>query len=173
MTSKLVPSKVFGSRLRETRKARRISQTALAQRMTDVGRPLDKAAVLRIENGERRLSLDEAIAFASVLNAVPANMLTPPDDEFLAVTDNVAIDGEALRSWLVTGSALPGWPQHMPGTPEDRLRLDALLEDRVAAYAQALVDADRAADLAGTKAAVIAIRGAVLEHRAAIGGNDA
>jgi transcriptional regulator with XRE-family HTH domain len=75
------PSEVFAVRLRETRKARNLSQTELARRMTNAGRPMSKEALLRIENGTRGLSLDEAIALIAVLFAVPPHLLTPPGDE--------------------------------------------------------------------------------------------
>src|SRR5688500_4231713 len=98
------PSEIFAARLRETRKARDLTQTELAQLMTDAGLPLSKPALLRIENGERGLSLDEAIALSAVLYAVPAHLLTPPDDGIVALTDKLGVDGEGLRAWLLHGA---------------------------------------------------------------------
>jgi hypothetical protein len=53
MADIMKPSEVFARRLRDTRKACGLTQTALAQRATDEGRELDRAAALRIESGER------------------------------------------------------------------------------------------------------------------------
>jgi transcriptional regulator with XRE-family HTH domain len=143
------PSEVFATRLRDTRKARGLSQTELAQRMTERGRPMSKAALLRIENGERGLSLDEALAFAAVLFAVPAHLLSPPDDAIVWLTDNMGVDGEGLRAWLLHG-------YEFIATASDYHRGERAksLEEVVLAHAQALVDARRGKDKAGEVAAL-------------------
>jgi transcriptional regulator with XRE-family HTH domain len=143
------PSEVFATRLRETRKARGFSQTELAQQMTEQGQPMSKAALLRIENGERGLSLDEALAFAAVLYAVPAHLLSPPDDAIVRLTDKLGVDGEGLRAWLVHG-------YEFIATASDYHRGERAksLEKIVLANAQALVDARRGKDKAGEVAAL-------------------
>src|SRR5215212_2986864 len=104
-TEGLSPSEAFALRLRETRRARELSQTELARRMTAAGHPMTKAGLLRLENGDRRLTLDEAFALAQVLEAVPAHLLSPPEDRevYVFTTDTSGYDGEALRSWLRFG----------------------------------------------------------------------
>jgi transcriptional regulator with XRE-family HTH domain len=143
------PSEVFATRLRDTRKARELSQTELAQRMTERGRPMSKAALLRIENGERGLSLDEALAFAAVLFVAPAHLLSPRDEETVWLTDNMAVDGEGLRAWLLHG-------YEFIATTSDYHRAERAkaLEKIVVAHAQALVDAIRGEDTAGEVAAL-------------------
>jgi transcriptional regulator with XRE-family HTH domain len=138
------PSEVFAARLRDTRKAREFSQTELAQLMTERGRPMSKAALLRIEKGERGLSLDEALAFAAVLFAVPAHLLSPRSGEMIELTDKLAVDGEGLRAWLLHGS-------EFTATASDYQRGERAkrLEEVVLAHAQALVDARRGEDKAG------------------------
>src|ERR1044072_1067828 len=91
------PSEVFGARLREMRESRGKTQQWLAERLTEVGVAINQAGVLRVEKGERGISLDEAIAFAAALNVVFASLLSPPDDELVRVSDHMALNGEAMR----------------------------------------------------------------------------
>jgi transcriptional regulator with XRE-family HTH domain len=155
------PSEVFAARLRETRKARGMSQTDLAQRMTDWGRPMSREALLRIENGTRGVSLDEALALAAALFAVPPHLLTPPGDEYVWLTDKLGVDGEGMRLWLRSGDA---WIAHSGDLP-DELVADRL-QAAIAVHAQALVDAMRGDDKAGKVEAYKAIERTVLEARA-------
>src|SRR5262245_35062428 len=96
----MAPSEVFAYRLKELRAARGLSQTMLALMVTESGTPLNKAALLRIEKGERGLSLDEALAIAAVLETTPAYMLTPPGDAWVEVTKNHRTDSSGIRYFL-------------------------------------------------------------------------
>jgi transcriptional regulator with XRE-family HTH domain len=160
------PSEVFAERLRETRNARAMSQTQLAEEMTQQGRPISKAALLRIEKGTRGLTLDEAVALAATLFAAPANLLNPPEGSRLALTDNQAVSGDALRNWLLTGNPILAWPA--APTSEDRATLRVTLEQDLAQYARALIDAGRAGDKAGSQAAIDAITAAIARHNNAV-----
>jgi hypothetical protein len=145
--------------------------------MTDVGRPLSKLAIFKIENGERKITLDEALALADVLAVAPAHLLTPIDDEFVWLTDKAGVDGDGLRHFLLTGQGIPAWPKSPQREDEEELRL--FLERALTAYGLALVDAGRGGDRAGAQAAVDAMTAAVDRHRQALaqinrveGGND-
>jgi transcriptional regulator with XRE-family HTH domain len=162
------PSAIFADRLRETRKARdNMSQTELAQRMTDVGRPMSKAALLRIENRVRGLSLDEAIALAAVLYAVPTQLLTPPEGRFIALTEKMGADGEGLRNWLVYGDPVLAMPVPID-SDEARGVLRARLERDLTRHALSLADAVRGEDKAGIRAAGEAIVEAVGAYQEAL-----
>jgi transcriptional regulator with XRE-family HTH domain len=154
------PSEVFAARLRETRKARGFSQTELARRMTDWGRPMSKEALLRIENGTRGISLDEALALAAALFAVPPHLLTPPGDEFVWLTDKMGVDGEGMRAWLRYGDAFIADSGDLP----DELIADRALA-KVSVHAQAFVDAMRGDDKAGKLEAFHALDQTLLEER--------
>jgi transcriptional regulator with XRE-family HTH domain len=156
--TELRPSQVFAVRLRELRNQRGYSQADLARLMQEAGRPVSKVAVLRIEKGERGLTLDEAIAFARVLGAVPAHMLSPRDEGLVWITGNQAVDGEGMRAWLRTGEPLGGF--------QEELRSD--LEQIVMAHAQALVDAMRGDDAAGKKAALVELGKTALDYQDAL-----
>lgn len=154
-------SDVFRQRLRETRTARNLTQGELGARMREAGHPtIDKVAVLRIEKGERGLSLDEALAFASVLHAVPAQLFTPPGDELVSITENYAVDGADMRAWLRYGDALIA---HSGDLPEELWQDRAVQKMAVAAIA--LVDAMRNDDKAGKVDAYHAIEAALGAER--------
>lgn len=56
-----------GSQIRQTRVHVRMTQQELADRMTEHGYPLDNAAISRIENGHREVSLGMAIALHQII----------------------------------------------------------------------------------------------------------
>lgn len=170
MNEKLRPSEVFAKRLKAMRKLRGLTQTELAEQMTAAGRELDRAAILRIEKGTssqvggRGLSLDEALALMWVLPAVPAQMLTPPEGDWLAVTEAApGVDGEGLRNWFAFGDPLLAMPAAVD-SDETRAVLRERLERVVLAHALALADASRSNDTAGIKAAGAAIVDAVRDY---------
>jgi transcriptional regulator with XRE-family HTH domain len=153
MQSEKRASDVFRQRLRETRKARAMTQGDLGARMREAGYPMDKAAVQRVEKGDRGVSLDETLAFAAVLGAVPAQMFTPPGDETVWLTKNLGVNGEGIRAWLRYGDAFVADSGDLP---------EELWQDRamqaMAVLARALVDADRNKDKAGIQDAFRAMR---------------
>ena len=155
------PSVVFAKRLRVIREDRGKSRPQLARELTDAGRPMSKLALLRIENGDRKLSLDEALALAQILYVAPAHLLTPTEGELVWLTNGVGLEGQELRDFLLTGQPVQAWPE----TPieEDVASLELILEGALAAYAVALVDAMRGGDRAGAKAAVDAM-GKAVDH---------
>jgi transcriptional regulator with XRE-family HTH domain len=140
------PSSVFGRRLQERRRAVGWSQAELAAAMTREGFEMGKTAVLRIENGTRELKLDEAIAFAEILNFPFAYLLEPPPDEMVSLTEQRATDGDGITRWLVTGTPLGGlvWPGQMR-TRHDRELAAVYLRDLASMIVNAVIvgDADR------------------------------
>jgi hypothetical protein len=120
---------------------------------------MSKAAVLRIESGDRGLSLDEALAFAWVLNAAPAHLLSPPEGEGVMLTADAGLDGSGLRNWLLFGDPL------LISTEGKRVRkrMDAIFT--IEALAQAIVDAKRGGDEAGSKATVLQLHKVIGSHK--------
>jgi transcriptional regulator with XRE-family HTH domain len=154
------PSQVFAKRLQETRKDRGFSQTALAQRLTEAGQPMSKAALLRIESGERGLLLDEALALAQVLHVAPAHLLSPEDDEQIALTPSFSVDGAGLRNWLLFGAPMLAMTEEGQRASA-RIKLAFNIED----YARAIVDARDGRDKAGLESATRALEAVILEHQ--------
>jgi len=157
------PSGVFGLRLREIRRARGLTQAALADLVTAAGQPLDKAAVLRIERGGRGVSLDEALALAWVLGVAPLHLLSPPDGQVVWVTRKAAVDGAGLRNWALFGDAL------LLSAEGRRVKGRIRLVLEVEGLAQALVDAKRGGDSAGAQAAAQALKDAIISHQRQLG----
>jgi hypothetical protein len=127
--------------------------------MTAGGRPLNKAALLRIESGERGLQLDEALALALLLNAAPHHMLSPAGEEMVSIIDSEGFDSGAMRNWLRYGNRFGMLPE------AERHRADLI--DQLVAHAQALVDAHRGNDIAGRREAAEAIVRAVERYQEA------
>ena len=151
---KLRPSEVFAHRLREKRKDRGLTQQRLADMLTEAGVPMSKTALLGIERGTRGLSLDEAIGITTVLNAVPAHMLTPPEGVMVELGDDTSIDGLGFREFLRYGL-----PWNLDAVPHEALpeaeREEFQLE--LAQLALRLNDSMRGQDRAGIRDAVEAI----------------
>ena len=129
---------------------------------------MSKAALLRIESGERGLSLDEALALAHGLNAVTAHLLSPPEGAFIALTDKFAMDGSGLREWIRYG--LWNWkPAPDQGHREgERANLESILTR----LAVALTDAVNGNDKAGMGDLSLAIVRTVRQHPDAFRGAD-
>ena len=137
----LPPSKVFARRLRETRKARRLSLARLSAQMAVHGHPISVRAIHEIETGKRRLSLDEAFALTEVLRAVPANMLVPPEGKFVRLGPGLATDGSGMRTWLSSGLAHRSNQPPAPEIADDVQREE--WDRRIARLAQVVVDASQ------------------------------
>jgi transcriptional regulator with XRE-family HTH domain len=111
----LTVDELFSRRLREIREQQGLTQAELAERMKDLGTPIDRLTILKIERAgrpdakgtSRRVSIGEALAFASALNTSPFAFLFPVAT--LEAPEAVQIghrqlDREALIRWI-TGEA--------------------------------------------------------------------
>ncbi|WP_256103587.1 helix-turn-helix transcriptional regulator [Streptomyces sp. ODS05-4] len=65
-------------RIKAEREKRGWSTTTLSDRLNDAGYEMNPSAVWRIENGKRRINLDEAIGFAEVFGVSLSNLVGPP-----------------------------------------------------------------------------------------------
>lgn len=94
--------------IRRLRDAQGISGAQLAATMKRLGRPIPLVGIQRIESGERRVDVDDLMAFAVALNVAPATLLMPDVDadgaEVQSGNDLVAITG-----WHKPISARPVW----------------------------------------------------------------
>lgn len=66
--------------LRRARQSAGLDLRELASRIQRAGRAISHSAISKIENGERRVDVDDLVVFAYVLDTTPAALLTPPDD---------------------------------------------------------------------------------------------
>ena len=169
-TTKMSPSDVFRRRLRDARPRRRLTQAQLAERLTELGYPFSKTALVRLENlgddklKQRDISLDEALAITAALGAVPAHMLTPPKGVELALTSKHVVGAEALRNWLRLGAPallsgdVPDIDSalYLEGTTSDEAEalIQASFERRVARIAEDIAEANQSGDGAGANEGV-------------------
>ena len=72
------PEETLQGRLKELRQARGYSARRLAERLQGTGVKLGRAAISKIEAGQRSVSVDEAFALAWALDASPLALLLPP-----------------------------------------------------------------------------------------------
>jgi transcriptional regulator with XRE-family HTH domain len=160
------PSQVFGQRLRAARQHRGLTQAELAARMKEVGRPISKTAIIRIERGEgaRGLELDLALAFAAALAAAPATLLTPDRGVEVALTDEHVTDADRMRAWLTLGTLTrtEGEEGFLMGVPSDPRR--ERFEREIGRRAERIVDAYRAEDTTGVRDIVLALVEDVHKH---------
>lgn len=105
------------------------------------------------------MGLDEALALAYVLNVAPATMLSPPEGEHVWLTGTRAVEGWELRNWLLFGDPTLWTPEGQ----RVRARMDLVFT--IEGFAQAIVDAKRGGDTAGSQAAAEALRDAINDHR--------
>jgi Helix-turn-helix domain len=71
-------SRVFGQQVKAVRESLqpRVTQSKLAKRLKDLGVPMGQVTIARIENGERRVTVDDALALAAALGVNPKNLLS-------------------------------------------------------------------------------------------------
>ena len=138
------PEDVFASQLQATRLARDLTLRELARLMREAGFPkTSRDAVARLEAGRYRVHLNEALAFAELLNVSLAHLLTPGDGKYLAPTRTRGYSGRDMRSWLATAAAPP---YVMPAkrqmgeelTDDERAQLEQFYLQDLAMYAHAL-----------------------------------
>ena len=65
--------------LRRTRQSSGVDLRELSARIKETGRIISPSALSKIENGDRRVDVDDLTVFAYALETTPAALLTPPD----------------------------------------------------------------------------------------------
>jgi transcriptional regulator with XRE-family HTH domain len=96
--------------LRAIRERRGMSQGDLAAALAEIGRPTQRTAIAKVESGDRRVDVDDLVAFAVALNVSPARLLLPDvsiDDE-VALTGQVRAPAWMVWQWLLGTVSLAG-----------------------------------------------------------------
>ncbi len=86
--------------VRALREARGLSLAGLSQRLAEVGRPMIPNGLSKLENGERRLDVDDLMALSVALGVNPSRLLLPVDgspDAQVEITETVSCP--AWRAW--------------------------------------------------------------------------
>jgi transcriptional regulator with XRE-family HTH domain len=81
----LYAGEVFSVRLREIRERRGWSQTELAERLDDYGRPFQRTTITKLETPghqqARNVKLEDVLAIAAVLGVAPVHLFIPLEDD--------------------------------------------------------------------------------------------
>ncbi len=86
--------------LRAARQAIGMDLRTFADRIKETGRAMSPSALSKIENGDRRVDVDDLTVFAFILGTTPAALLTPPEDTPPPTgVPEGRYNGEELRAW--------------------------------------------------------------------------
>ncbi len=86
--------------LRAARQAIGMDLRTFADRIKDTGRAMSPSALSKIENGDRRVDVDDLTVFAFILGTTPAALLTPPGDAPPPTgVPEGQYNSEELRAW--------------------------------------------------------------------------
>jgi transcriptional regulator with XRE-family HTH domain len=105
--------------LAEVRTAgRHMSQADLAERIIQLGRPMSASVVSKTEKLDRRIDVDDLMAFAVALGVTPNRLLLPGnvrDDEPVELLPEVRVSAMDAWKWATGDGPLPnGWaPEEM------------------------------------------------------------
>jgi transcriptional regulator with XRE-family HTH domain len=124
------PSEAAAEELRRVRTRKGWNQQQLADRLHELGAPIDRATISKIETGDRRVTLDEVFWFAYALGVSPAALMLPrPYGSTVAVTPTTSLPSSRALDWL-RGFFFASESDQKDETPtfffEERIEEDAL-----------------------------------------------
>jgi transcriptional regulator with XRE-family HTH domain len=96
--------------LAEIRKARHMEQAEVADRMNELGRPMSAPVVSKTEKLDRRIDVDDLVAFAVALGVTPNRLLLPGnvrDDELIELLPEVRVSAMDAWKWATGDEPLP------------------------------------------------------------------
>ncbi|MEO9009896.1 MAG: helix-turn-helix transcriptional regulator [Nakamurella sp.] len=103
--------------LRAARQAIGMDVRTAARLTTEAGRKLSPSGISKIENGDRRVDVDDITALAYVLRTTPAALLTPPAEAVTLTGVPESFLPEEIRAWvagsvkLTTGDLVRYWKE--------------------------------------------------------------
>ncbi len=89
---------------------RGLSQQQLVARLAELGRPMAQTGLSRLEEGKRRIDVDDLVALAIALNVSPSRLLLPDGEmwDLVHPVPNVEVAAWELWEWLAGFSPLSG-----------------------------------------------------------------
>jgi len=120
MREEVTAGEVFARRMREVRRRRDWSQADLANRLKELGHPIHRVTLTKIEQGGKEtaspeartraqnVALEDVLAISFALGVSPIHMIVPrqPDARLRVVSGKQAVDQILLRAWLRGESTL-------------------------------------------------------------------
>lgn len=101
------PSEVLAEQVKEWRRRRNLSAQQLADRIAELGGTLDRVAVSKLENGQRGVSLDEALMLADALNVPPPVLILGIGaEDRVAISDRSVIHPGLALEWFTGADTL-------------------------------------------------------------------
>lgn len=87
--------------LLDLRTARGLSTLRLSAAMKEIGQKVPASGITRIEKGDRRVDVDDLVAFALALNVAPNALLLPPtwSDEQVQLAPEVSLSAKTAWLW--------------------------------------------------------------------------
>jgi transcriptional regulator with XRE-family HTH domain len=148
-------SELVARRVREARQSRGWSQAQLAQRLDEIGYPMARSTLTKLENGRyRNISINDAFALAAALAIAPVFLLAPlADGTPVSITPRLTVSAAHARAWFrgqVTLPAVPDLPPDYSQMPKAELvaRLEAIIARDFKSPIDAALKKDLITDLA-------------------------
>ena len=100
---RLAAGEVFARRMREVRERRGWSQQRLSDRLRELGHPLHRVTLAKIEQGgtrARKVPLEDVLAIAAALDVAPLHLFVPFEPSVRLVVGDVAVAPQHARLWV-------------------------------------------------------------------------
>jgi transcriptional regulator with XRE-family HTH domain len=95
------PSEAAAEELRRVRTRKGWNQQQLADQLHELGAPIDRATISKIETGDRRITLDEVFWFSYAFGVTPTALILPrPFGSRVAVTPTTSLQAWQAMDWL-------------------------------------------------------------------------
>jgi transcriptional regulator with XRE-family HTH domain len=106
------PAQIVARRVREARQSRGWTQAELAKRLKEVGYPMTRETLTKLESGRTRdIKINDTFALALVLGVSPAHLLTPLEDLVpVFITEKLHLPAQLVRKWIAGDLWLPPLP---------------------------------------------------------------
>ena len=101
-------SEVLARRVEQVRKARGLTQRDVAERLAELGVSMHQTAIAKIENGKRKVTVEDALLLAAALDAPPVTLFLPLADNIDMALGNMTLSSGQMRAWARGFSQLPG-----------------------------------------------------------------
>ena len=86
--------------IRAARQAIGMDLRTMSTNLTDAGRKISPSGISKIENGDRRVDVDDLTGIAYILRTTPAALLTPPDNGTTLAGVPEHFLPEEIQAWL-------------------------------------------------------------------------